>query len=358
MSSEQNELSSPQAGPSVNERSYHYGIQTFRLLLCLFVVYNHVPPDGISDLPGFVQRAFGLLGLVAVPCFVLMSFFLSGPTYLQDQHLSSRQFNKRIKRLLLPFIAWSIVGFIVYLKRISPGNLILQFFFGAVVNAPLYYLAITIYFTLVFSILTWLSIKPRLTGLVLLAGLCFFVQYRGINHSAFQSFGDSSRYTLGRFCELLPYAVAGVLLRRYFDIEQCCRGSFRHARLSLATAAITLALGTVIWMYEAPEGFGYQGFGLVLCSLSFFVLFLVQPNSRISRIVPSVVMSASSVSLGIFCSHYVLNRIVRSWFGHNIVYEMLVSVPFLYGLLLYLGSLFLCLKIKSSFDGRLARFVS
>jgi len=264
---------------------------------------------------------------------------------------------KKIKRLLIPFIGWSIVGFIVYPKDISSLNILLQLIFGAVVNAPLYYLSITIYFVVLFCLLTRLNITIRLIILCLLTAFCFYVQHTEINYNSFSVLPDSSRYTMGRLCELLPYAVAGIFLRKYFDMAKCCNSDYRVDRRCFLVIVPAFVAGVILYIRFKPEGFGYQGIGLLLCAFSTFLLFLVQSNKNLAGLVPNIVLSISNISLGIFCSHYLLNRIIRSWFGSLKIYDIIVSIPFAYGLLLFLCSVALCLRLKKSFNGRLRPFI-
>ena len=264
---------------------------------------------------------------------------------------------KKIKRLLIPFIGWSIVGFIVYPKEISALNILLQLVFGAVVDAPLYYLSITIYFIVLFCLLTRLNIKIRLIILCLLTAFCFYVQHVEINYNSFSVLPDSSRYTLGRLCELLPYAVAGIILRKYFDMTGCYNSDYRVDRRWFLVIVPGFIAGVELYIRIKPLGFGYQGIGLMLCTFSVFLLFLVQSNKSLASLVPNIVLSISRISLGIFCSHYLLNRIIRSWFGSLKIYDIIVSIPFAYGLFLFFCSVALCLRLKNSFNGRLRPFI-
>lgn len=340
-----------------NRGRHHIGIEVFRAWLSLMVVYNHAPAESTAGLAPWFRDGFSLLCLMGVPCFVLISFYLSGPMFFQERPLSVGQFEKKFKRMLVPFIGWSLVGFLFYPKRISIGNIFLQLFFGAVVNAPLYYLAITLYFILFFSAMTLLNIRLRLVVLCVLTVFCFYIQYAGLNHNVFSALPESLRYTLGRLGELFPYAVAGIFLRNYFNMSKCYDPEYRADWRWLLVIIPAFVAGVGLLRFT-PEGFGYQGIGLLMCSFSAFLLCLIQPNRKIAGFVPKKVLSISSVSLGIFCSHYLLGRIFRSWFGDFSVYDTLTSVPFVYGLVLYLCSILLCVKLKSSFNGRLASFVS
>ena len=257
----------------------------------------------------------------------------------------------------MPFIGWSIVGFVVYPKEISVLNVLLQLIFGAVVNAPLYYLSITIYFVVLFCLLTRLNITIRLIILCLFTTFCLYVQHAGINYNSFSVLPASSRYTLGRLCELLPYAVAGIFLRKYFDMVKCYNSDYRVNLRWFLIIVPAFVAGVILYIRFKPEGFGYQGIGLLLCAFSTFLLFLVQSNKSLAGLIPNIVLSVSNISLGIFCSHYLLNRIIRSWFGSLKIYDIIVSIPFAYGLLLFLCSVALCLRLKKSFNGRLRPFI-
>ena len=343
---------------NIHKKDKHLGIQVLRAWLCLLVIYNHVPQESTSHLANWMQQSFRLLCLMAVPCFVMISFYLNAPLFLQTQPATAKECTKKVKRLLIPFIGWTIVGFIVYLKKISVANILLQLIFGAVVNAPLYYLSITIYFVIVFCLLTCVNIKFRLLLLGLLTTFCFYIQHAGINYNIFSLFPESSRYTLGRFCELFPYAVAAIFLRQYFNITKCCKPDYQVDLRWFLIIMPVFVIGAVLHSILKPDGFGYQGIGLTLCVFAIFLLSLIQSNSKLGNIVPNIVLSISNISLGIFCCHYVLNKIIRSWFGSLKIYDIIVSIPFVYGLLLFLCSVLLCLKLKNSLDGRLKSFVS
>jgi hypothetical protein len=341
----------------IRRKQQHLGIQSLRACLCLLVIYNHVPPENNLHLANWLQQTFKLLCLMAVPCFVIMSFYLSAPLFLRTQPVTAKQLKKKLKRLLVPFIGWSIVGFVVYLQRLSLLNILLQLISGAVVNAPLYYLVLTIYFIVLFSLLTRLNIKIRFIILCLLIVFCFYVQHMEINYDGFSILPDSLQYTLGRFCELLPYAIVAIFLRKYFDLTKCYESDYRVDRRWFLAVVPAFVAGAILFIRFKPEGFGYQGIGLLLCALSTFLLFCVQSNKSLAGFVPNMVLSISNVSLGIFCSHYLLHRIIRSCFGSLKIYDIIVSIPFVYGLLLFLCSVVLCLKLKKSFNGRLKPFV-
>ena len=332
----------------ITRKQHHLGIQTLRAWLCLLVIYNHVPQESTLHLAKWLQQSFGLLCLMAVPCFVIMSFYLSAPLFLKIQPVTTKEVTNKVKRLLIPFIGWSIAGFLVYPKKISVVNMALQFFFGATVNAPLYYLAITIYLVILFCLLTRLNIKIRLIILCLLTAFCFYIQHAEINYNSFYALPDSSRYTLGRFCELFPYAVAAIFLRKYFDMTQCYNSDYRVGLRWFLFIVPVFVAGIILRVRFRPEGFGYQGIGLLLCVFSIFLLFLIQSNIKLANLIPNMMLLISNISLGIYCSHYLLNRIIRSWFGSFKIYDIIISIPFAYGLLLFLCSVLLCLKLKKS----------
>ena len=329
-----------------------------RPLICLLVIYNHVPSEGFEHFPSAIQKGLTLLLTIAVPCFVIMSFFLTSPAYIADHRIEYTQFKKRLQRLIKPFIAWSIMGFLVYPKEISPLNFLLQIFFGSVVNAPLYYMSILIYITLLFSASTIIRPNFRLTILFILASGCIVFQYTGYNFEIFNRFNESYKHTLGRIFELLPYAVAGVLIRRFYNIGKNNKDDYKPGLIPIMSVLCILGIGSVIWWCQAVRGFGYQGFGLILCSCAVFMLFLLQSNRTILRFTPQIMVSISTVSLGIYCCHYLIDRIIRSWFGHSSAYKLLGTIPFLYGLLIFTLSVLLCLKLSKAYNGRLTKYVS
>jgi hypothetical protein len=312
----------------------------------------------MEKLPVVMRDIFGVLLSSAVPVFVLLSFYLLGSSFSNNKDEGSSKIVKRLKRLFGPFLFWSTLGMVVYIKRISLRNIVTHLFFGTVFDAPLYYLVILIYLTLFMWLIVRFGVKIQSVIMLVLVGFCVWLQYSGTNYNLFVSLPEKESVTLGRLAELYPYSAIGYFVGYRFNIRNCLDMREQIKILLYVPLLIVLFLSMLFYFHDRLDGFGYQGGCLLLFSVTFFMLFLLLPNGLIKQFLPRIVLSVSGISLGIFCSHYLINKVLRSWLGGSPVYDILVSIPFFYGLLLFLLSYFLCRGMKKYKDGILAKFVS
>lgn len=99
-------------GNSRKEDSYNYGAAVLKIIMSFEVVLCHYWLfENISDIPVYL-RIFNRLRMLAVPTFMIMSFyFLTNSALTKD----IRVFKARIGRLLSPYIGWAVIYYIGYL---------------------------------------------------------------------------------------------------------------------------------------------------------------------------------------------------------------------------------------------------
>lgn len=79
---------------------YNYGLSLLRVFLTIFVILNHFWE---SDVVNRVLMPLSTMRSVAVPTFMLMSFYLTARKISSG---SSGDLKKRIVRLAIPFFVW------------------------------------------------------------------------------------------------------------------------------------------------------------------------------------------------------------------------------------------------------------
>ena len=169
----------------------------------------------------------------------------------------------RVKRLLVPFWFWGLIYCAIGV--VSKGSfdwvrIAYQLLLGSTYCAPLYFIMLMILFTIL------VGFVKRVAALAGIAVLALVAQYCGLNKMAFAATPAPVAYSLGRFAELLPVAVAGLLYGRY---AKSWRVSWR-----LGGAAIGfMFVGVLKFLHwDCDAGFGYCGAVLLVSAVALSVL--------------------------------------------------------------------------------------
>ncbi len=242
------------------------------------------------------QDLLSTLELYAVPMFLCLSFYLTAKYYIDDTHIQI-SIKKRINRLMIPLIFWSIIGFLVTPEKFTLKDLILQLFTGSVVNRPLYFLNMLILFTVIARIISFLQLKKRLIIYFLIIILAFELQYTSINYSFFLHQSMNIKYSYGRFIELIPYVSVGILFSKYKNI--LIKGKI---------APILLIFISLIGFINAPQlsnSYSYGGLNLFLGTIIFFtVIIIINNHYRNSNLF--WITKIGEYSFGVYLMHFPL----------------------------------------------------
>lgn len=186
---------------STQNESRVFIFDLLRIVLILLVVHLHIrnfapiKPDFLSNKEYY-----------AVPIFLVLSFYLTAKYYLNEP-IPLRSLVDRIKRLLVPLIFWSCVGFLVQPYLFSLSAVFTQLLTGQVVNKPLYYLDLLILFTVICYLFTRISFSLRVVLYLCIAVIAFLLQYSLISYNLAK---PHDWLTFGRIVELVPYVVLGL----------------------------------------------------------------------------------------------------------------------------------------------------
>lgn len=270
--------------------AFNPGLAVLKLIAAFAVVWIHFGLGG------------GRLTSWSVPLFVFLSFYLTGAP--RDGII------RRLGRLARPFLFWSVVTWLVCGAMGVGWSLTalgLQCVTGHTVCPPLYYvvevLVMTVAFGLIARLKRWREI---LIGLTL---CCWVAQYTGLNHALFGSLGIPFRYTLGRFAELMPSGVLGVLAH---DWVGCHPLRFSRRGLHCCAAGVILGLLLSQVLDRGVAGFAYAGVGLVLQAAGLTGAFALVGQRFVGRL--AWLKVCGPLSAFVYFSHFVVGwALMRVW---------------------------------------------
>ena len=187
------------------EVKYNWGIAFLKFIAAFAVVVIH-----FGNNSGSIGRVLSM----AVPIFMFLACYLSESKLKDTNYLS-----KRILRVLSPFWFWGCATWFVFGVLdgcvFEPHKLLTQLLVGIPICRPLYFIPLLVLSTLIIFGLD--KLKPEQFG-VIVTGLIFAsfaLQYTGVNYCICSKVGEEYAPVVGRFTELLPFALAGFMYSRF-----------------------------------------------------------------------------------------------------------------------------------------------
>ena len=294
----------------------HIALDLLRIVMSVFIIGNHTRS---YEFLINICPIFYYLRRLAVPCFLILSAYFTSVG--ADSALSKSVLISRVKRLYTPILIWSMFSFlfwasIVFLSKsadisqyrniLTVPNVGLQLLFGHVVDEPLYYLVdllwLNFFFYSIFSLI--ISKKNPALIIVLLIIVSYMFQYSGVNFRMFHNVDYRMRYTLGRFIEFVPLFSIGILARKYAAKLFILCPKWRFLIIGF------LFIGYVLFSHDPIKkvSFGYSGLGILLGSISIFLLFAginIKGNGRHVKIINAL----SEITLGVYCVHFIVTSL-------------------------------------------------
>ena len=298
--------------------SSRVGIFDFlRIILTILVVNLHIQIIAYTK-PNLLEPFV----YYTVPLFLVLSFYFMSK-YFTKEKLNYQVILPRIKRILVPLLFWSVIGFLVHPELADFKNVLLQFATGELVNVPLYYLNLLIIFTIIFWLLTYVNFRIRLLiylGLILFA---FFLEYSFINYHFFSPTILAVKNSYGRFVELIPYAVLGILF----------------GLLALKTKIKSAGLFALILLFSLfyiittnspqPLGFHFSGIKIFSGTIIVFSLTMLLSNLQFDIKLHKLIEVLGKYSFGVYLFHFILLEFLLKLFPDLIVYITKYSLLFL-----------------------------
>lgn len=286
----------------------YYAIDILRVLLAFGVVLCHFwSPESETGLNSIILA----WRHNAASAFFLLSFFLIGTRFLTNDQVYLK---KRLKRLLIPFIAWGMIAWLIYaathLSEKSVSELFMALFWqmltghGDAINPPLWFLAVLIWLTGIYSLLFKVLKKHQaVTVICILAAACLILQAAGINAQLFGSLPFETKYPLGRTVEMIPYATSGILLA-------AASGKHKVTVPVVVTSTACLVCYLLFPEFLLFKGFGYSGIMKLAASASLILIALYFDSFSIPDRWKPFIRIISAHTLGIYCMHYDLGYLI------------------------------------------------
>ncbi len=299
---------------AINYDRINYGFSLLKMLMAFEVLLGHFADWSEYD-PRIVWPFRELVSL-AVPSFVIMSFYLTGRSFLAR---NDEKFKTRLIKLIIPQVIWAFIYYIIYVlldvlmhKHLTSGisDLFWQILTGhsRYLNPSMWYqidvIVITVLFYLVFK-----YIKDDRKAYFTLVGLMvfsYFLQFSGINRALFGELEFELKYPLGRIAEMIPFAVIGFSIR-YFDLFE----KIKKFRFIIMPACVVLFMLAFHIPWGELKDFGFSGFAkpyLAMCIVTFAYLV---PLSSLTLGLKKFILMISEYSLGIYCVHRLVDTLLK-----------------------------------------------
>ena len=305
------------------------GISLLKIWMCFEVVLVHFwkrPAGGELAWPLRILPHY--LG-VAVPVFMLLSFTLTDVAAAAHDNSKIRH---RLRRLLVPQIFWTVAYYVVYKAldickgtslAAEPYTFWWQLFLGHSMNMTVWFQIDLIVLTVLgFLLFRFLSERQALICVTIGGLLALVFQYSGGNWAMFENVSWSKayyfnfvKYPVGRFFEMIPYAVVGIWLCRFMFFKKCSEHWLYIVSLAL--------FGTFFFLnyrvFVAPRGYGYGGFYLIAMALVTLPLFYYLPLGWL----PETAAKAINHVAGYTMEVYFMHRLTRNVLYHTGLNELL-----------------------------------
>lgn len=278
-----------------------------RIILTIIVVNVH-----IRIITGVKSNFLEPFTWYTVPLFIVLSFFFAGNKLL----------TLRIKRLLLPLFFWSLFGFIIHPNLLNIKNIFLQIFTGHVVDTPLYYLALLVWFTIINWLIDYLPTRIRIViySLIILATL--YLEYFSINYNFFIPMITVVEKSYGRFIELIKFVPIGLAFG-YLNKK------LNNKNIFLILSSSFLILFVAVSYIPVPPDFHFSGLKTLTGSVAIFSFVLLISNLKINDRLKNIIDIFGRYSFGVYLSHYLLLEMILKIDPTLKLFIAIYQIPFL-----------------------------
>lgn len=299
------------------------GISLLRLMCIYLVIFLHTKAR-----LGGGKNGYELIG---VPCFMFLSFFLCNRIYYSREAKSLR---RRIVRLGAPLVFWNVVYYIFYVIADQTYVDWRQLFYGILfghateLNQPLWYLTTQLIITIIAFVIYYVTDNDFWAEKILIgiAALCIILQYSGMNLYLFGSCVGEIGYTFGFLAELMPAAVAGLILGR----------TSKHT----VSIIVMIAASVITYLFPQISGFGYQGIHLTCVSVTMCLIMITLGEKIRLGYFNRIINQLAKYTMGVYCLHWLVLKYLTIFYEKNallfskrIVFEIyVISLLFAFGL--------------------------
>lgn len=305
------------------EKEYDASLALLKMVMCFFVILAHgwLPNDS-----GMFTSFLNDTRKFAAVVFMIVAVYFSYPLFCCP---NANKLKNRLIRLIIPQIGWSFVYWLFFCVAptlirhggsIQADRLFLQILFGHSINSPMWFQFMLILMTLIFVILFKVFSRKYMLVIIVLSGICIFLQYMGINAEIFEGIRSEISIPLGRIVEIFPVATCGIVLAEYKLLD-----ILREKRLiTIILSSILLISIEKMWGVVTPKvGFDYQGIGMIVGGLSIIGIGASIPVSLTTEKGFKIFETITGYTLGIYCMHrLVINVLERLYAYIKFPFEM------------------------------------
>lgn len=301
---------------------YNIGLALLKILMCFEVVIDHFKNWGNNAFDEPLRLMLMLYGSIAVPIFMISAFVLTGIEHVHD----NSRIKKRFYRLLVPNFFWAVIYYATYYFfgcfDIIHGwtDFFWQIAFGHSYNQSLWFHSDLIVMTIIVILLfRFLHLRNAMLVSSVFAYIALYLQYSGINGALFlginwpeQIWGGYFHksyvtYPVGRFVEMVPYAVLGIFLG-YYKVLETLKKSRNY--IIIASVLCLYFFFSFSDYFIMPSGYGYQGMTRIIIALTTLVLFWLLPFDKVPRLINNAIVEISNHTMAIYFMHRIIAFII------------------------------------------------
>lgn len=333
----------------MNSNDKQLYISVASVLSCLSVVVLHINGSFwtfTGDTSWIKANIIECFFYPAAPIF----FMITGATLMdyRERYDTRTYVIKRVKRTLIPFIVWSLIGLIyrIAVGSIDRSSLTTKNIISSIVNTKyvsVYWFFIPLFSMYIFIVLASLIPEEKRRGIfllfssisVLLSVINVVFRLIGIQYNGAFNSGLSSYSTL----ILLGYYISHYSINRRNRIIIYISGFIGFLVHVIGTQVLSLDKGEIVDVFK-----GYINFPCVFHTVAIFTFFKYIKYERISHKIIMIVKWLSSATLGVYLIHWYLIDIIASnldWFDLT-----RLSYKFLGCIIVFFASVLLAKAIK------------
>lgn len=300
---------------SDKSKQYNTWVSLLRVFLCFIVIQDHFS----TAYETLAQKFIGFFSLLAVPCFLFLSFFYMAHDFAKGD---VRRIRSKILSLYLPVVFWNVIYFLIIntlsLFGISPkiegSGLIKSMIFSHTEGLAfhLWYLIVQIIIMTIILVLTKLVNSKKAKTAVLFSILIFslILEYTGIAYRIFENSSFEMQYSWGRTIECMPFAICGILFAWYVD-------AFDN-RKKCIILLVSIVMTYVSMKFIPPTiDFSYGGVYRVMASFTICQFVLLLPD-LFTGVVKECINFIGICTAGIYYIHVMVGNILNMLYPNKL----------------------------------------
>lgn len=318
-------------------KAINLGIQILRMLLCFWVLSFHCSNKNELNyfLSFIIKQKF-----YHVPCFCFISFYFAYNIFSEKNVFKAQ---KRIERLLIPYINWPLVMFIINKitknkRKFSFEDLKLQLLLGRQIIYPLWYLFSMIFLTVFFSIISILF-NNRFLFLIQLLGIYIYIVQYSQYYELFNKYTYKVRMVILDTLSILPLSVIGLSFASLNIINFMKENRKR-------TIFLFYLFIFLLFNYNFFNDLGgYKGIIHIFTSTFFFFGFYLLPLEYLYPWLQIIIKQITNYTNGIYCLHSEIHLYIKTKFHYDGNIKNVIIIYLVCYLISFFGNK-LCHKIN------------